>query len=77
MALTEDANFGINGTWAITQTEVAGYTKLHKSRLQLWKRKIIILNNAGVGRQNCRRKESHQSRERLFQGDVESIILLN
>lgn len=38
--------------WAITQTKVAEHTKLHKSRLQLWKRKLIILNKVGVGREN-------------------------
>lgn len=38
---TENANFDISVMCARTQTDVA--TKLHKSRLQLWKRKLLHL----------------------------------
>lgn len=41
------------------------------------KRRLITFNDAGIGRENCRRRrESGQPRERLFQEHVKSIILL-
>lgn len=57
--------------------EITEYAKLHKSRPRLWKRKLITLNDAGVGRKDCRRRrESGQPRKRPFQGYVKSTVLL-